>query len=87
MLLPREGTHRLSGRAGRPATAAAGCRAGARQRLPVGGGFPSQASDWPMPILGRVMTDFLLSPLECLELSDSPEVSVSLEGSGMKEKF
>lgn len=27
-----------------------------------------------------MMTDFLLSPLECLELSnDSPEVSVSLE--------
>lgn len=32
-----------------------------------------------------MMTDFLLSPLECLELSnDSPEVSVSLEGSERK---
>lgn len=41
-----------------------------------------------MPMLGQVMTDFLLSPLECLELNnDSPEVSVSLEGSGMKGKF
>lgn len=32
-----------------------------------------------------MMTDFLLSPLECLELSnDSLEVSVSLEGSERK---
>lgn len=48
-----------------------------------GRGFPRL-----MPVLGQAMTDFLLNPLECLELgNDSPEVSVSLEGSGMRGKF